>query len=351
MTETNNTKEIPGLGGRDWEALYSAADRIWSLQPWEIFCEIDIAEVFCKNAEEAYYCSLGGMFDEKRSVSVFRGESGLIELSQYISLRDAGVDERIANVRRDGLELSWGSRERLRSRDRRILKNAGHSYRGRDVWPLFRSLQQGMEDWYLEEEEAAEMAEVLTELANGMEELIHTCDRAVLEAGNRMCRHYDAGEDRWITELIPPLESISMTTQGCLITDEILLRRLKKKKCNGADLEMEAAFVPLKLHNTKQRERSFYPKLCVLCDADSGIVEEHTFVDRNEEIIDIVLSMFIHYVEQNGRPLSVHVRDAKMYGILGHLCENIGVGVYVTASLEAVEDYFNDLLDLGSGNE
>lgn len=343
MIDGKEMKNVPESGSEAWKRLYDACDRIRQTAPWDYFCEIDIMEIRTVNDEEKYYCVVGGMIDEQKSLSVYKGKDGLVSLSYYLSMKDAEVDEQIAGTRRNCLECKWCGRESLRSRDRKILKSTGHSYRGKDAWPLFRKLESGYEAWFMSEEEAEIMAFVMEQISDGMKDLLARHGIADIITGNRMVRKYNPIERTWRTCLEPPVTSVDMVTQGCMITDEVLLMRLKKKKMTSRIMEIDSTYVPLPLKGRDRLSRSFYPKVCVMCDSETMMVEQSGFIDRDEEVVDTVLTMVIGQIESDGRPGEIIVRDTNMYGILSHLCSSINVPLYISPALEAVDSYLKTL--------
>ena len=64
------------------KALYDAADRVKKLAPWKLFCEVDICEIYLKDQEEPFYCSIQGMtFGEK---NLFR--FSVLQKTVYMSI-------------------------------------------------------------------------------------------------------------------------------------------------------------------------------------------------------------------------------------------------------------------------
>ena len=62
------------------------------------------------------------------------------------------------------MQLSFEDRESLEPQDRRILKEADLSFRGKNAWPLFRSYRPGFVPWFLESEEAETLRVALEQL-------------------------------------------------------------------------------------------------------------------------------------------------------------------------------------------
>ena len=67
-----------------WGKLYQTVSLIKSLEPWKIFSEVDLAEIFLPEKDEPYYCSVLGMFHGNIGLCIYEGHNGLINFSSYI---------------------------------------------------------------------------------------------------------------------------------------------------------------------------------------------------------------------------------------------------------------------------
>jgi hypothetical protein len=144
---------------------------------------------------------------------------------------------------------------------------------------------------------------------------------------------------------VSPIEQIEAVTDGCVITDELLIRRLKKKPVNGSSLEFDMPYIPAPISGNSPDGRCFYPRICIFCDTERASVENQYFINRTEDPRDIVLSMLVSYIEEKGRPASIYVRDAELFGIIGHMCDQIGVELYFSPMLNMLDFFVNDIID------
>lgn len=326
----------------EWKKLYDAADELYSLAPWDIFCEIDIAEINLKDEEETYFCTITGMYDDRFGVGVYKGPSGLVSISNYINAIE--VPWYIAENKKNCLECIWTSRNMLRKRDMTRLKSCEKTYRGKSAWPHFRKYETGFEPWYLNQSEVRVLSEVLHQLACAIKELIDAEMINDITDGDRIKRSYDKETGTYKNEMLKPIDRIEAVAEGCVITDELLIRRLKKKPQNGMTLEFDLPYLPLPL-NGMHEERPFHPRFCMLCNTDSMEIETQYFVDLHEDPRDIALSIIIDYVESKGRPAAIYVRDTETFSIIGHLCKSIDVDIFLVPALPMLDDFMQDIVD------
>ena len=323
--------------------LYNAADLAAGLRLWETFCEVDICEIYLKDGREPYYCSIQGMFEDEHSISVYAGHDGLVSLSNYIN--GAELPDYVETSRKNCLECSWVSRGGLRRRDLAQIKAAGRKYRGAGAWPLFRHFETGCEPYYLDDDQMEILTLVLEELCRGFQEMKQEGQLEKTEEGARLRRMYDREKDCWVNDLLAPIEKIEAVSDGCLITDELLIRRLRKKPVNGCSLEFDMPYLPVRNGLTDDRGRSRLQRLCILCDSDKGSVEQQYFLTPVDDPRDVALGMLVNYIEEKGRPVTVYIRNTELYGIAGHLCSETGVELCLSNMLNMLDFFVEDIIE------
>lgn len=323
--------------------LYETVDRLNELEPWKYFSEVDICEVYLKGSDEPYYCSVNGMFEEFNSVAFYKGHSGLVSLSNYINT--AGCPEHISVSRKNCIECEWGPRSRERAHDLEEIKTAGRKYRGADAWPQLRFYQTGYEPHWLTFDQMKEFTETAKQFCAALSEMKESGALDHMREGDRLRRMFDSEKEEWINELMPSIEKIEAVTDGCLITDELLVRRLKKKRMNGRFLEMDVPYIPFRFKENLVGDRYRYPQLCMICDAERAAVEGQYLLQGADDIRDVALGMLVNYVENKGRPQTVYVRDAQLFGIIGDLCAKSGIPLVFSPLLKILDFFVDDIIE------
>lgn len=322
--------------------LFDAADELRRLRPWETFCEIDVCEIYPRAESEPYYCSFTGMFEEKSGVSVYKGHSGLVSLSAFINASE--LPDYVAQSRRNCLTCMWGSKNENDRRDLALTKSAERKYQGNNEWPRFRLYETGYEPSHLDRTHQKELTAVMNALCDAIKEMHESGMLEKLNEGERIRRHYDEEKECWVNEVMPPVEKIEAVTDGCVITDELLIRRIKKKMVNGRYLEFDMPYIPVPLEN-EQKDRRIYPRLCILCDAERPAMENQYFIQHGEDPRDVALGMLVKYMEEKGRPAGVYVRDAELFGIIGDLCTKVGSAVSFSPMLKVLDFFVEDIIN------
>lgn len=334
-----------GSGGVDKEIcgpLFDAADELRRLRPWETFCEVDVCEIYPRAESEPYYCSVTGMFEDMYSLSVYKGHSGLVSLSAFINSAD--LPDYVAQSRRNCLACAWGSKNDDDRQDLALTKAAGRKYRESKEWPRFRVYETGYEPSHLNEIQMKELTQIINAFCSALREMADDGTLEKLNEGERIRRRFDEEEERWVNEVMPPVEKIEAVTDGCVITDELLVRRVRKKPLNGRYLEFDMPYIPVPLESPHGGRR-VYPRLCMLCDAERPAVENQYFIQHAEDPRDVALGVLVNYMEEKGRPAGVYVRDAELFGIIGDLCAKTGVALSFSPMLKVLDFFVEDVID------
>ena len=343
----DNIGEIKAVENKDdisfelWENLYQIISRMKALAPWKIFSEEDLAEIFLQGKTEPYYCSVQGMFDNDVGFSVYEGHAGLVNFSTYINSSD--FPDYVAESRRSCLNCTFAEISRLTDKDLTLIKKIKSNFSDKEI-PIFRNHRAGFAPWYFSEEDAETMYAAAREFVRAFSELTDNGVISDIDKGERICTKYDAEAGCWINELLSPVEKIEVMTESCIITDELLIRRLRKKRKNGVSLEFDMPYVPIAVEGGNPEKRPFYPRIAALCDAVTLESTDRYFVDLREDPKDTALGMIINYIEENGRPDEIFIRDAEIFGIIVNLCKEVDVPVHLTNSLRAVDFFMQEMI-------
>lgn len=327
-----------------WKKLYVAADKLYSLRPWEHICEVDFAEIYLKSSDEPYYCSVTGMCEETAGISVYKGQEGLVSLSNYINSMEQ--PEYVSLNQKNCIECTWQTKNELNKRDLEAAEKAGCDYSSEVDRPRFRIHEVGLEPWYLEEDDAKTLTFVMNELSEAVKELAESGRQTEENDGKRIRRRFDEAEQKWINELLPPVKEVETVIESCTVKNEVLIRKLKKKRNTGAKIEFDMPYIPAPERLLFHNYRLFYPRMSMLCNVDKHSVESRHFFDMKDEPQDVAMNTIVSYMEKKGRPGKVYVRDAKIFGAISHICNRVGVEVILKPDLKMIDRCVEEFMSL-----
>ncbi|MCX6021279.1 MAG: hypothetical protein NTZ05_06050 [Chloroflexi bacterium] len=139
-------------GQEQWKTLFAVAEEFRRAAPWRWMSGDELFAVEHPDSGETGYCVVMGNAGQEFGLSVFVGAEGF---ESYRKLMAGEVEpesfEGAAAMR--SVAVSFGPREVLQKRDHEIIRSLGLRFRGRDVWPWFRSQRPGYAPWYLDPNE------------------------------------------------------------------------------------------------------------------------------------------------------------------------------------------------------
>lgn len=139
----------------EWQRLYAAEDAYVALAPWKWMTEADLFGVRSPESAEIGWCAVVGAYGETRGLAVYLGDEGL---EMYSAAQLGALDTAIIGNNFPALWYSLGGRRDLKPRELEVIRALGLRFRGRDVWPCFRSYRPGYAPWPLETHEARFLA-------------------------------------------------------------------------------------------------------------------------------------------------------------------------------------------------
>ena len=150
---------------RNGAPLYEAGARVKELQPWETFWDMDLIALDGGWDEEAYVSILGkggGCY----GVVVYEGLDGLNDFMMLTLSEKMNIPGEYAMFSQNNLTCYWGNREELSEKQRKIIKDMGYRFRGKNQWLYFMSFQKGYFPYNMDKDEVRRMTEYLELLAD-----------------------------------------------------------------------------------------------------------------------------------------------------------------------------------------
>src|SRR5579872_5233461 len=139
-----NTDRQRGVSGmeqpspEEWRRLYEAAVVFRDAAPWEWMWDAEVFGVQSPESGEIGYCCVMGRLGEHFALAVYEGSAGLEGLWQMRLDPPSGDPAEMLALQKC-LMASFEDRSLLQKPDLEIIKQLGLKFRGRSVWPLFRS--------------------------------------------------------------------------------------------------------------------------------------------------------------------------------------------------------------------
>ena len=253
-----------------WKDLYEVTTRIKELKPWEKFWDMDLIGVIKDDDEDSVFYSILGRGGDCYGIAVYEGFEGLNSFLMLTMQQSMNLSTEYAMFNQKNLTCYWGNRDELSDKQRKMIKELGYTYRGKNQWLYFLSFEPGYYPYNMDTDEVLRMTEHMRNLERALKCYEQETEGVDFEHGNMYHIMLDE-ENEIISTGEMPLPFTSFQFGNLLITDEELLSDLAKvPKCNAvleADVSVFGASV-----TDKKYDRPANPALSLLGDANSGAV-------------------------------------------------------------------------------
>lgn len=223
-----------------WKVLYETATRIKELKPWEKFWDMDLIGVRNGEEEDTVFYSILGRGGNCYGIAVYEGYEGLNSFMMLTMQESMNLKPEYAMFHQKNLTCYWGNREELTAKQRKIIKDLGYSFRGKNQWLYFLSFEPGYYPYNMDEAEVLQMSEYLKNL----ELALHYYDEANVKVNfedqNMFLLSFDKDKKTWDYGE-EPLPFISYQFGNLIVADEELLSDMKKAPRCDAVLEAEVS--------------------------------------------------------------------------------------------------------------
>jgi hypothetical protein len=339
----NVSQEEPPVTHEQWEQLYEVAKNIRLLAPWRRLHESQRITLLLPGRDEPVYIVVMGSGEMTYGIGVYPGYDSFGRLQKMV---ESEMDEEniSAAFEQHCINLYFGDREELESKDKNVIKQLGLKFRGRNEWPYFRSMKPGFMPWYINHEEAELTIAALQNFAMACLAYAKNGLEIDFDNGETLLRFYDSEADVWYNAVIKmPLAPFIQPKM--VITDDILINKLKKKRQSKAKLGLAITYIPMPVQEKNERPR--IPRMAALADMGSGkLIDQVT--DMEYETIGVAITeLLTRYVEKNGRPASIAVSEEDVRDYIDDFATKLGIKLLEDERLSALGGMVFGMMESG----
>lgn len=319
-----------------WKILYEAATKIKEQKPWEQLWDMDLIGIQYEEDDIVFFSILGHGGD-CYGVAVYEGYEGLNSFLMLTMQEQMNLSTEYAMFNQTNLSCYWGNREELSDKQRKIIKDLGYKYRGKNQWLYFMSFVPGYYPYNLDEAEVLRMSEYLQDLGLAIESYKKFGGTVSFDKGNIFLLTF--GEDKTTWHFgEAPLPFCAFQFGNLIITDEQLLDDLSKvEKCN---VTLEADVSPMGVSvSDKKYDRPSNPVLLILLEAQSGTVVKCDMTQPNDDPMVMLAEMLIDFIFRYGAPKEICVSNVIVEAGVEQICEVCGIKLKRVKQLQNVEEF------------
>ncbi len=320
-----------------WKVLYEAATRIEGLKPWEKFWDLDLIGVRNGSEDETTFFCIHGRDGARCGISVYEGFTGLNSFLMLALRQRLNVTTEYAMFYQRNMSCYWGMREDLTERQRKVIKDLGYKYRGKNQWLYFQSRKPGYSAYILDEEEALRMADHLQDLELALRCYEESGAEVSFEKGSMFLLTFEEDKKKWHYGEAP-LPFAIYQYRNLLIQDEELIAKLEKASNCGAVLEADIS-IPGGTVTDREYDRPMNPALALLGDVASEAVLKFEMLKPEDNPTVRLAEMVVEFILQNGAPKEIRVSNVIIEAGLEQICNICGIRLCRTMQLPVLEAF------------
>lgn len=322
---------------KEWKELYMAAESFRKLQPWTWMSDSDLFGIQNPQTGEIGYCCIMGQIEEMFALAVYLGSEGL---DGYLKIQsgEIAMDNPDAIHIQKCLMASFEDRDYLEKEDLQTIKKLGLKFRGRRVWPQFRSYLPGYVPWYLEKDQAIFLTVALHQAMDVARRLKE--DRNLLSPlkdGLLLVRApvTKSGKIEWSDVWMKP--SPEKKEFPVAPVDELCIRRIKKNITKGKEIwEVDFFYFPVPI---REGDRPFFPRTLLIMDHADGIAL-HNWLAPHWEFFSRFQESLLDFVEKSETlPKRILISKYETLKMLEPITSRLNIDVKMVGMLKAVERF------------
>ncbi len=316
----SETEKLPSL--ELWRQLYTAMISIRELAPWTWMEETDIFGVQNPRTGKLGFVSIMGMAGEHFAVGVYLGAEGL---AGFWHMQDAApiIDpEYLLEIPQ--LQASFENRSELHKKDLDLIKSLNLKFRGQHAWPMFLSYRPGFFPWFLNEDEAEFLRDILEQVLDVAPRF--RANPALLDTPTEdsyLVRVKGQDQAEWedrVMRIAPPEPSTISVRM-----DRRLLDRVKDLPKARYSLEVDVFMLPSPVQD--KGERPYFPYMLMMVERQNGMIVG-TDLLKPEPTLDamwgmVPVNVVKHLAQAGAVPQEVHVRSPLLLDLLQLLADEL----------------------------
>ena len=331
---------------QQWGALYEAATKIKELQPWETFWDMDIIGIqYGNEPENSVFISVLGHGGSCYGIVVYEGYEGLNDFVMLSLQEKMNLSAEYVMLQQTNLTCYWGNREELTDKQRKIIKDLGYSYRGKNQWLYFLSFAPGYFPYNFDEEEVVRMTEYMQDLELALRCYNETKPTVNFAEGNMFLLKFSEDKKSWSFGE-RPLPFTSFQFGSLEITNEELLADLATIPKGKHVLEAEIAATGARVSD-KEFDRPASPALAVLIEANSGMALKCEMTHPEDDPVIMLAEQVLQFIFQYGAPKEIRVSNVIVEAGLEQICQVCGIKLRRVKRMHATEEFILQMKQFG----
>lgn len=326
---------------KQWKRLYRLAVELKELAPWKWMEETENFGVENPETKEIGFVSVMGLLGEHLSIGVYLGAKGLYG---FMDLYSIDRDNPFALFEIPQIQISFENREVLEKEDREIMKKLGLKFRGRQNYPMFRTIKPGFMPWFISSEDAEiliyaieQTLEIAPRVKENPEILIDESDKTgdvfLVRFAEKTGNKKEWKEE--MRKIAPPETEEILINLPMKTLDQI--KSFPQQKGFNLEVDLFPTGTPI----AEKGKRPYIPKMLMMSDNRSGAIVGFELISPEETLIETIGQLPQHIINSlekiNKRPQEIHVKSDELFDLFKGFNQQINIKVAKKNNLPAVE--------------
>ena len=345
------------------EKLYDMALKYKKTKLWNNLYDTELFALKLSNGKIGY-CSVMGELGEHIALALYIGDEGLSSYRQLFEAEDAKteMERQEKMLSQDCIQCSFENKDELTPIEieeaQRYAKANGVTYRGKKAFPQFKRYRPSHYPWYLKDEMDEQLLYEAISAAITIAEMLKTNPK----------RSLGFVEGLPYKHTIPLLESRNGSYQldsielsaeqekfypSPLVSNELLVTKLKRKRENSKVWVCEAIMVPTPVSNETKNDSGFveapenapfFPYMLLAVDSMSEMVIPNELVENLDSDAEKLVLALAHAMDEFGVPGEILIREKRTEILLSQFAKQIGTKIVQCDQLPILDEIEEDML-------
>ena len=314
-------------------SLYAAVMQYHSAHPWTVIADDVVFGVEDPMTGTIGWCSVLGSGGALSGLAVYNGAEGLA-LYRAILRQEASTDE--AQTSQRGFLIAFGARRTLESDEIGLLAKLTIRPRGRNAWPMVRTLTPGYLPALPDGDGARRLITVITQVLAVVQSTPNAAEEIGPDAsGCLLVRRRARADDVWMSVRVRPADPPAVLISG--VPDELRASRTGDlPQRAGLTWECDYAYVPILIADS--RGKPGYAAVVLIVDRASGIVVEARVGAPPLDPVVLQETFLATLEKRRERPSIVRVRTEATRAALAPLAAGGRFTIHHTTTLPKLEE-------------
>lgn len=324
-----------------WKELYETATRIKELKPWEKFWDHNIIAIRRGDKEDTVFFSILGGAGECYGIVAYEGYEGWNKYLIFAMQEQLNMSVEYAMFTQKNLTCYWGDRDELSSKQRKIIKDLGYSYRGRNQWLYFMSFKPGYYPYNPDSDEVTRLTGYYRDLEMALKHYYDNDMNVDFDSGKMYLVSLDRDKKTWnFGEATLPFMGCQLGT--LTLSDEEILSELSELPKNDMVLEADVSVIGASISDRKYI-RPANAALAVIAEATTGMILNAQFIEPDADPIIELADKLLDCMFKAGIPKQIRVCNGILYAGLEDVCKACNVDLRMVKRLPGTEDFIYEM--------